>query len=190
MRPSRWTRRRTLTAALLGLSASAVGRSSGREEQADEPADLIVVAGRIWTGDPAKPWAEALACRRGEITAVGTRDEVLRRRGPATRLVEAPEGLATPGLVDAHGHIESLGRSLEDVDLRGVTSLEEVVRKVNERAGSLPAGVWVSGSNWDQSLWPGGSFPTASILDAVSPDRPVWLTRVDGHGTCLLVRPF
>jgi len=181
MGPSRWDRRRTLTAALLTLSGWAIGHTSGRAEGPGESADLIVVAGRIWTGDPAKPWAEALASRDGEIVAVGTRDEILHRRGPATRLVEAPEGLAAPGLVDAHGHIESLGRSLEDVDLRGVASLEEVARKVKERAGSLPAGAWVSGSNWDQSLWPGGSFPTAAVLDAVAPDRPVWLTRVDGH---------
>ncbi|MDR3621885.1 MAG: amidohydrolase [Paludisphaera borealis] len=181
MRPSRWNRRRTLTAALLTLSVSGVGPGTLRGQEQATPADLIVVAGRIWTGDSAKPWAEALAARAGAIVAVGTRDEVLRWKGPATRLVEAPGGLATPGLVDAHGHIESLGGGLENLDLRGVASLEEVARKVKERADALPADAWITGSNWDQSLWPGGSFPTSAVLDAVAPNRPVWLTRVDGH---------
>ena len=177
MGPSRSNRRLTLAAALLTLFAA----ERSRGEEPEKPADLIVVAGRIWTGDPAKPWAEAVAVRAGAIVAVGARDEAMRLRGPSTRLVEAADGLATPGLIDAHGHIESLGRSLEDLDLRGVASVEEVARKVKERVESLPADVWITGSNWDQSLWPGGSFPNSAALDAVAPDRPVWLTRVDGH---------
>jgi len=181
MGPSLWNRLRTLTAALLTLSVSAVGPGPSSGDEPATSADLIVVAGRIWTGDPAKLWAEAVAARAGAIVAVGTRDEVFRWKGTATRIVEAPGGLATPGLVDAHGHIESLGRGLEDLDLRGAASLDEVVRKVKERASSLPADAWITGSNWDQSLWPGGSFPTSAVLDAVAPDRPVWLTRVDGH---------
>jgi predicted amidohydrolase YtcJ len=175
MGTSRWDHRRTLTAALLSLSASALGAEPAA------PADLIVVAGRIWTGDPARPWAEAIAARSGAVAALGTRDEVLRLRGPATRIIEAADGLATPGLVDAHGHIASLGRSLEDLDLRGATSPEEVGRRVKQRADALPADAWITGSGWDQGLWPDGAFPTSAVLDAVAPNRSVWLTRIDGH---------
>ena len=86
-----------------------------------------------------------------------------------------------PGLIDAHGHLLMLGGSLEEVDLRDVASLDEVRRRVAERAATLPEGAWVTGRNWDQSLWPGGKFPTAAVLDEAVPDRPVWLRRVDGH---------
>jgi predicted amidohydrolase YtcJ len=149
--------------------------------QSDGPADLIVAVGRIWTGNPATPWAEAIASRHGEIVVVGSREEALRFKGPGTRILDRREAFAMPGLIDAHGHVESLGASLEEVDLRDVRSLDEVARKVKARMEALPGDSWITGRNWDQSLWPGGEFPTAAVLDAVAPNRPVWLHRVDGH---------
>jgi predicted amidohydrolase YtcJ len=65
--------------------------------------------------------------------------------------------------------------------LRGVASLVEVERRVKERAEAIPPGSWITGRNWDQSLWPGAEFPTAALLDRAAPGRPVWLKRVDGH---------
>jgi predicted amidohydrolase YtcJ len=149
--------------------------------QEDGPAELIVRAGRIWTGDPANPWAEAVAARGGKLVAVGTQEEAFRFRGPLTRVIDRQEAFAMPGLIDAHGHVESLGATLEEVDLRDAKALEEVARRVQARLKALPGDSWIIGRNWDQSLWPGGAFPTAATLDAVAPDRPVWLTRVDGH---------
>ncbi|MGC8641640.1 MAG: amidohydrolase [Isosphaeraceae bacterium] len=142
---------------------------------------MIVHAGRIWTGAPSRPWAEAIAARGGTIAAVGTREEVSRYKGPRTVVIDRPGAFATPGLIDAHGHIEALGASLEQVDLRGVKTLDEVGRRVKAKLDRSPADSWVQGGQWDQSLWPGGAFPTAAVLDAVAPDRPVWLIRVDGH---------
>jgi len=147
----------------------------------DGPADLIVIAGRIWTGDPDRPWAEAVAARDGEIVRVGSSEAIEPFRGPATRVIERPEGFATPGLIDAHGHVYSLGESLEAVDLRDVASLAEVQRLLVERAETLPDDAWILGRNWDQSLWPERAFPTAEVIDTVLPDHPVWLRRVDGH---------
>lgn len=159
------------------------GRLAGRvlTPRDSGTADLIVRVGRIWTGDEANPWAEALASRGGEIVAVGSAEDVLRFRGPKTRLVEHPDGFAMPGLIDAHGHITSLGATVDELELRGVASPEEVARKVRERIEATPGDGWITGRNWDQSLWPGMAFSTAAVLDAVAPDRPVWLTRVDGH---------
>ncbi len=137
--------------------------------------------GRIWTGDPARPWAEALAIRGGAIAAVGTEAEVIRLRGPATRVIDRPDAFAIPGLIDAHGHLESLGAAQDEIDLRGVASLDEVARRVKARIEATPGDSWITGRSWDQSLWPGGAFPTAAVLDAVAPNRPVWLRRVDGH---------
>ncbi len=147
----------------------------------DGPAALIVKVGRIWTGDRDHPWAEALAIRDGAVAAVGTAEEILRFRGPSTRLIDRPDAFAVPGLIDAHGHMESLGATQDKVDLRGVASLEEVARRVKAWADANPGDSWITGRNWDQSLWPGGAFPTAAVLDQVAPQRPVWLDRVDGH---------
>lgn len=147
----------------------------------DGPADLVVLAGRIWTGDPTNPRVEGVAVRDGVVAAVGSREEVLRWKGPKTRVIDEPKGLATPGLVDAHAHIDMLGETLEALDLRGVKSPEEVARLVKERAATLPADAWITGGNFDQSLWPGGAFSDARTLDEAVADRPVWLRRIDGH---------
>ena len=72
-------------------------------------ADLIVKVKRVWTGDRANPWAEAVAARGGVIAAVGNLSDVMRFRGPSTRMIERPDAFAMPGLIDAHGHMEALG---------------------------------------------------------------------------------
>lgn len=148
---------------------------------ADGPADRVIKAARVWTGDRENPWAEAVAVRAGAIAAVGSAEEVARFQGPQTQVVANPKAFAMPGLIDAHAHLIGLGEEKEQVDLRGVASVEEVARRVKAWRDAHPGDAWILGQNWDQSLWPGGAFPTAAALDAVSPDRPVWLTRVDGH---------
>ncbi len=170
-----------------GVAVIAAGELTGKlpgralRLQTDGPPDLIVRLGRVWTGDPANPWAEAIASRKGTIVAVGATADVMKLKGPLTRVVERPTAFATPGLHDAHGHLQSLGEATESIDLRGVDTLDRVAAMVKERLAQTPADRWVVGRNWDQSLWPGGAFPTAKTLDQVAPDRPVWLTRVDGH---------
>ena len=96
-------------------------------------------------------------------------------------MIERPDAFAMPGLIDAHGHMEALGAGQEELDLRGVASVDEVARRVEARIEATDGDSWITGRNWDQSLWPGGAFPTAAALDAASPRRPVWLERVDGH---------
>jgi predicted amidohydrolase YtcJ len=149
--------------------------------RSEDPADLIIKVKRIWTGDAANLWAEAVAARGGAIVAVGSWADIKRFRGPSTCLIDRPASFAVPGLIDSHGHMESLGASLEQLDLRGVASLDEVARRVKARIDLDPGDSWITGRNWDQSLWPGGAFPTAVVLDAVAQGRPVWLKRVDGH---------
>jgi len=169
----------------LGLASLALILATANKARPDDPkpaeADAIFRLGRIWTGDPARPWAEAVATRSGEIVAIGSAEEVGRARGPKTRAFDLPGAFATPGLIDAHAHLIGLGEDRERVDLRGAASPEEVARRVKARLDASPGDGWVLGSNWDQSLWPGGAFPTSGPIDAVAPDRPVWLRRVDGH---------
>ena len=94
----------------------------------------------------------------------------------------------TPGLIDAHSHLAGLGEALEQVDLGGAATYEEVVRRVREAARGLPAGSWVRGRGWDQNRWPEKRFPTHEALSAAVPDHPVWLTRVDGHAALVNAR--
>ncbi len=147
----------------------------------DGPPDLIVMAQRIWTGDTAKPWAQAIASRAGTIIAVGSASEILALKTPQTEVLDRPKDFVIPGLIDSHAHLESLGSELDQIDLRGVATLADVQAKIKARAIAQPGEGWILGMNWDQSLWPGGKFPTAAILDEVAPGRPVWLRRVDGH---------
>src|SRR5262245_9267366 len=155
-----------------------LGLVGGAGEPADK-ADLIVHASRIWTGDTTRPWAESLASRGDRIVAVGSRNEMDKLRGHETTVLDLPGGFATPGLVDAHVHLTSLGETLEQVDLRGAKSIDEVVERLLDRARTLPDKEWLLGLSWDQSLWPGKELPTHEPLSRALPDRPVWLTRVD-----------
>ncbi len=147
----------------------------------DDGPDWILVGGTVLTGDPGKPRAQALAVRAGRIEAVGTRDEVQRLATARTRVDDLAGAVVIPGLADAHGHVLGLGFALRRVDLRGVPSYEELVRRTAAQAGQQPAGGWVLGRGWDQTLWPGGDFPHHRALSQAVPDHPVLLNRIDGH---------
>lgn len=167
----------TLLAALSFLTAPGPPCATSRPE----PADQVVLVGRIWTADPERPWARGVAARGGRIVAVGSRDDVMPYVGPDTRLIDLPDAFATPGLIDAHGHMSMLGAKIDELDLRGVDRIEKIAALVAERAAARPGDGWILGQSWDQSLWPDDAFPTAAALDAAVSDRPVWLKRVDGH---------
>jgi predicted amidohydrolase YtcJ len=159
------------------------GALSGRvlRLKTDGPADVIITARHVWTGDPDNPRAESVAIRDGAIAFVGSKADSEPFRGPKTRSLDRPGGLMIPGLVDAHAHLTELGSEREQIDLRGVDSPAKVAAIVAERIAKEPGDGWILGRNWDQSLWPGGEFADASVLDKVAPGRPVWLIRVDGH---------
>ena len=128
--------------------------------------------------DKSAPKAEALAVKGGKVVACGSRSEVDALTTSATKLVDLKGGLATPGLVDAHGHVVSLGKSLEEVDLRGAKSIEEVIDRIKKHGVKS---AWIQGRGWDQNLWPDKSMPGHEELTKEFEDRPVWLRRIDGH---------
>jgi predicted amidohydrolase YtcJ len=86
-----------------------------------------------------------------------------------------------PGFIDAHGHVMELGNDAFHLDLIGTHSLGELQQRLRDYAAQHPDVHWILGAGWNQELWPTKQFPTAADLDAVLPDRPVVLTRVDGH---------
>src|SRR5712691_1087349 len=161
------------TLALTALLAAAAA--------AEKPADLVLDGGVVITLDPARPRASAVAIRDGRIVAVGAEAQVKPFVGPATQRIDLAGPAVVPGLTDAHVHVESLGASLESLDLVGAATLDEARRRVAERVRTLKPGEWLLGRGWDQNDWPGQQFPTAADLDRVSGGHPVYLTRVDGH---------
>ena len=171
-------KRSALLAALLTAAASAL---VSVRAQVAAPADIIIHGAIIHTVDPDQPRAEAVAIRGARIVLVGTSADALRLRGPATRVIDAAGLTVVPGLQDAHAHFTGLGASLQMLDLRGTTSYDAVLAKVRAGAASAAPGEWILGRGWDQNDWAVNAWPTKAPLDAVAPDHPVYLTRVDGH---------
>ncbi len=147
-------------------------------EQAQTVA-LTVVNGKVWTGDSQHPWAEAVAIDAGKILAVGTNAEVAAI-GLAERTIDARGKLVVPGFIDSHVHFVDAGLQLASVQLRDARTKQELIARVKAFAATLPSGTWLTGGGWDSSHW-GGELPTREWLDAVTGDRPAWLSRVDGH---------
>jgi predicted amidohydrolase YtcJ len=164
----------------VALVTAAVTTTSSAAAAPDAPADLVLTGGTVITLDPARPRARALAVRAGRVVRVGDDAEVAALIGPRTQRIDLAGGAVLPGLTDAHVHVEGLGLSRETLNLVGAASLAEAVKRVETAAAALPAGEWLLGRGWDQNDWPEKRFPTAKDLAGVG-DRPVYLTRVDGH---------
>lgn len=144
-------------------------------------AELIVTNARIYTADDAQPMAEALAISGGRLLFVGSTVEAMALKGPATQMVDAGGRTIIPGMTDAHAHLYGLGLTLQQVDLTGTRSYDEVIARVVAKAATVPKGTPVIGRGWDQNDWSDTRLPTNTALSAATPDHPVLLTRVDGH---------
>ena len=146
-----------------------------------QPADLVVTNGRIYTADGARPVVDAMAIRGGRVVFVGDRAGALALTGTNTRTLDVEGRTVIPGMTDAHAHVTGLGQSLLNVDLVGTTSYEQVIAKVVARARNAPKGEWIVGRGWDQNDWGDTRWPTHEALSRAVPDHPVYLERVDGH---------
>jgi predicted amidohydrolase YtcJ len=149
--------------------------------QAAGTADLILHNARVYTVDANRTIAEAVAIRGDRIARVGTNAQVLALRGSSTRVIDLGGATVVPGLHDAHGHFTGLGASMQSINLRGTTSFQQVVDVVRQRVSAARPGEWIVGRSWDQNDWPDKEWPAHDALSAVSPNNPVYLTRVDGH---------
>ena len=147
----------------------------------EDGADLILSHGVFYPVQPAGRVEGSLAVRGGRIVYLGTDAGAEKLRTAKTRVIDLAGRAVTPGLIDAHSHLGGLGEALQQVDLVGTTSYEQVVQRVRDAARKLPAGSWVQGRGWDQNDWPDKRFPTHEALSAAVPDHPVWMTRIDGH---------
>ena len=148
---------------------------------AQTDADLVLFNGKIYTVNSENAVVEALAVAGGRILAVGSADEVLGLAGETTQRIDLAGRTVYPGFIDAHGHLLGLGASLQNLDFVGTASYEEIVDMVAEHARQTPQGQWITGRGWDQNDWSEKNFPNHEALSLVSPNNPVYLTRIDGH---------
>ncbi|HKR10202.1 MAG TPA: amidohydrolase [Gemmatimonadaceae bacterium] len=143
-------------------------------------ASLAILNGVVWTADSAKPWAEAIAVRGDRIIAVGSTDQIRRFVSPQTRVIDAGGEMVAPGFIDSHIHFLAGGLNLASVQLRDATTPADFVARIKTFAATVPAGVWITGGDWDHQNW-GGELPQRSWIDSVTPNNPVWINRLDGH---------
>jgi len=144
-------------------------------------ADLVLVGGKVWTVDPAKPQAEAVAVWRDRVLKVGTDAEVKAIVGPNTKLIDLKGRRVVPGFYDSHVHLLGGGQSLAEVDLKDAKDEAEFGRRLAEFDKKLPRDRWIVGGNWDHDRAFGGQLPTAATVDKYVKDRPVFISRYDGH---------
>ena len=169
---------------LLLAVASGVSAQSPQKPKAD----LIFTHGNIYTGavDAASSLgagkrSEALAVMGDRILAVGTRDEIMKLKGPETKIVDLGGHFVMPGFNDAHMHLASAGLEKMNLNLAGVKTLDEFRERILAQLEKAEPGEWIVGGGWDETLWPVKVLPTRWDLDEVSQGHPVFLQRVDGH---------
>ena len=147
-----------------------------------EQADVVFINGNIYTVNERQPRAEAIAVKGGRIIFVGSNARVKPYQRSATRVVDLHGNTVVPGLTDSHYHLSGVGAREINLNLEGITSLDQFLAKVKERVDKARPGQWVTGRGWIETFWKPPVFPTRWDLDKISPNNPVILTRADGHG--------
>ena len=144
-----------------------------------DPITLAVVNARVWTGDRAGPWAEALAVSGERLVAVGTNADV-RELAMGLTPIDAGGRLVLPGFIDTHVHFLEGGLRLASVQLRDARTREEFVSRIKAFAATVPAGTWIAGGSWITACGAASCRPVTRSTRS-TPSHPVWMDRLDGH---------
>jgi predicted amidohydrolase YtcJ len=148
---------------------------------AQQHASLVLFNGKVWTGNPRQPESEAVACQGSRIVAVGSNQEIRRWAGAGAEVVDLQGKRVVPGFNDAHVHFYTGGAQLAGVQLRDAASEKEFAERIARFAAKTPKGRWITGGNWDHENWTPARLPTRQLIDAATPDHPVFVNRLDGH---------
>jgi predicted amidohydrolase YtcJ len=154
-----------------------------QRDDSDGPVDLIVFNAKVYTADTSGTMAEAVAVRGNQILRVGSNREINRLRRPQTTLIDAHGAAVLPGFNDASTHFIDGGLALDDVDLTGATTVEEIQDRIQVWSEAHPNRAWIVGHGWQPSASP--LIPTRQLLDAVASDRPACLFSTDGRSAWL-----
>ncbi len=160
---------------------------SGNAHQRSQPADLVLLNGKTVTVDDAYPQVEAVAIHGDTIVGVGTNERIQPLIGRKTLVLELDGKLVIPGFIEGHGHLISLGQSLERLNLRKARNWHEIVELVQQATANSEPGKWILGEGWHQEKWDElqtelvSGFPTHLRLSEASPENPTLLTHASGH---------
>jgi predicted amidohydrolase YtcJ len=144
-------------------------------------ADLVIYNANVRTMDDKTPKAQSIAVLGNKIIAVGTDADIKSLIGKNTKVIDAKGKLVIPGFNDSHVHFLDGGAGLSSVDLRDAKTPQEFVTRIKNFADKLPKGRWILNGNWDHENWTPSNLPTKEMIDAVTPDNPVFINRLDGH---------
>jgi predicted amidohydrolase YtcJ len=144
-------------------------------------ADLVITNANIRTMDATRTVARSIAISNGRIVAIGSDSDTKSFIGGRTRVIDAGGKTAIPSFNDAHVHFMETGQQLSSVDLRDAKTPAEFVQRIKDFAAKTPKGRWILGGKWDHENWTPNDLPTAAMIDAVTPDHPVFIDRLDGH---------
>ena len=175
-----------VVALALGLLTSgdgqqAVAAAAGTSAQASPApvADLVIRNARIYTQNPQQPEAASVAILDGAIVAVGDDAATAMFVGDRTRVIDAGQGMLLPGLHDAHVHPLSSGAALLGCSLSDAMTEAAILEGLQDCAADSDEG-WLVGLDFNLGLFPNGN-PHKASLDALFPERPVYLAAADGH---------
>jgi predicted amidohydrolase YtcJ len=144
-------------------------------------ADTIVVRGKIYTGNPKQPWAQAVAIRGEKIIAVGDDEEIQKLYYAGTETIDAGGKLVLPGFVDCHIHFLEGSISLGHANLEGAKNPADIQRMLREYAEKHPGDDWILGGGWNYAMFGEENLPHKKYLDELFPNRPAFLVGYDGH---------
>lgn len=142
--------------------------------------EFIIISGKIFTGDPANPMAEAVYIKGNRFKAVGTA-AMVKSKAPDVKVIDMQGCLITPGLIEGHCHLMEIGGLLQNLNFRNIASIFECRQMVKNAVLKAKPGEWIIGRAWDNNLWEENREPVKQDLDDIAPDNPVYLTRVCGH---------
>ena len=169
---------RITTALLTGLAISATSLLMGCAKPTSEVLVVDNINGYSFDTERQLFVFDSIAIAQGKVLKTGSS---LADQYPNATIIDGQNKTLIPGIIDAHGHVSSLGYTLMRIDLREATSAQQAAADVAAYAADKPYLSWIRGRGWNQVLWPGKNFPTAAQLDNEVNDRPVWLERIDGH---------
>src|SRR6266436_10375508 len=156
----------------------AMAASAQRKTQ---PADTIVLHGKIYTLNPKQAWAEALAIRGERIVAVGSDSDIANLQSKDTKVIDAKGHLVLPGFTDCHIHFIDGSFSLGRVNLEDAKDPSDIQKRLREYAAEHPGNDWILGRGWNYAMFGPEALPHKKYLDEIFPNRPVFLEGYDGH---------
>lgn len=144
-------------------------------------ADVVLLNGEIWTVNPEKPLAEAVAISGREILEVSTTDEIGRYIGTHTQIIDLQGAFVLPGFIDSHTHFLEGGFSLSSIQLRDAKSKKDFIARIEYRTKQIAKGEWILNGDWDHQQFDPPDLPNKEWVDQVTLDNPVCVNRLDGH---------